>query len=166
MAGCVTTLCPPNTLARLLVLCAGVAPSRHLARALPASFWALHSPQTAAAALDPPTRRQRRQAAAARARAEGADGPEGTPAQAQGETSGGDHGAEGQGELMGSGSGSGSSEHVRMTAAGDGLRAAPLFLHARSLTIARPRKKPLRVLAPLPAHMAAAWRALGWPVPD
>ena len=38
-----------------------------------------------------------------------------------------------------------------------------LHLHARSLTLLHPvTRKPLKLTAPLPPHMAASWETLGW----
>ncbi|MBM3597847.1 MAG: RluA family pseudouridine synthase [Alphaproteobacteria bacterium] len=44
---------------------------------------------------------------------------------------------------------------------GQGL-SRKLHLHARALTLPRRGAKPLRLVAPLPEHMAATWRMFGW----
>ena len=50
---------------------------------------------------------------------------------------------------------------------GDRLAEAQLLLHARSIAIPLYKnKEPVRVTAPLPAHITAAFRQGGWFVPD
>lgn len=38
----------------------------------------------------------------------------------------------------------------------------PIFLHARELAVGRPRKKPVRALAPLPPYMVTLAKGMGW----
>jgi 23S rRNA pseudouridine955/2504/2580 synthase len=44
-----------------------------------------------------------------------------------------------------------------------GIISRKLHLHARSLSFLHPvTRRPVTVKAPLPAHMAQTWQALGW----